>query len=85
MSVESLDDLVTTIDALDAHGVYVAIERQIIAKLLGAIDFDAIIAEFHKFRSEPWASTLSEGVQAARRLQRWGHDPVEDNAKARRE
>lgn len=85
LSVESLDDLVTTIDALDAHGVYVAIERQIIAKLLGAIDFDAIIAEFHKFRSEPWASTLSEGVQAARRLQRWGHDPVEDNAKARRE
>lgn len=85
LSVESFDDLVTTIDALDAQGVDVTSERKVIGTLLGATDFDAIVDEFHKFRSEPWASTLSEGVQAARRLQRWGHDPVEDNAKARRE
>lgn len=85
MSVESLDDLVTTVNALDARGVDVTSERKVIGTLLGAIDFDAIIDEFHKFRFEPWASTLSEGVQAARRLQRWGHDLVEDNAKVRRE
>lgn len=85
LSVESFDDLVTTIDALDAQGVDVTSERKVIGTLLGATDFDAIVDEFHKFRFEPWASTLSEGVQAARRLQRWGHDPVEDNAKARRE
>lgn len=85
LSVESFDDLVTTIDALDAQGVDVTSERKVIGTLLGSTDFDAIVDEFHKFRSEPWASTLSEGVQAARRLQRWGRDPVEDNAKARRE
>ncbi|MDO4914161.1 hypothetical protein [Corynebacterium sp.] len=85
LSVESLDDLVTTIDALDTQGVDVTSERKTISTLLGATDFDAIIDEFRKFRFEPWASTLSEGVQAARRLQRWGHDPAEDNAKARRE
>lgn len=85
LSVESFDDLVTTIDALDAQGVDVTSERKVIGTLLGVTDFDAIVDEFLKFRFEPWASTLSEGVQAARRLQRWGHDPVEDNAKARRE
>ncbi len=85
LSVESLDDLVTAINALKAHGVDVAGEQQVIGTLLGAIDFDAIIAEFHKFRFEPWTSTLSEGVDAAQRLQRWGHDPVEGNAKLRRE
>lgn len=85
LSVESFDDLVTTIDALDAQSVDVTSERKVIGTLLGSTDFDAIVDEFHKFRSEPWASTLSEGVQAARRLQRWGRDPVEDNAKARRE
>ena len=85
LSVESLDDLVTTVNALAARGVDVTSERKVIDTLLGAIDVDAIIDEFHKFRFEPWASTLSEGVQAARRLQRWSHDPVEDNAKARRE
>ncbi|WP_318758048.1 hypothetical protein [Corynebacterium sp. SFY-K9] len=85
LSIESLEDLVTTVKALEAHGIEVTTERRVIGAILGAIDFDAIITEFHKFPFEPWASTLSEGVQAARRLQRWGHYLVEDNAEPKRE
>lgn len=85
LSIDALDDLVTAVNALEAHGVNVTTERKIIGTLLETIDFDAIIAEFHKFRFEPWASTLSEGVQAARRLQWWGRNPVEENPKVRRE